>query len=213
MLRPTVLLGGVGGNPKDLGIKVSKTLFAPRLGAVYRLSDKSVFRAGYGITYNPLPFSRPLRGFYPLTLASQFNAADPYGWATTLEDGIPDVTAPDASTGRLALDPSYLMRTPAGDVSRSRLQSWNVSFERRLPWDVSVDVAYVGTAKNGGFTDIDANASDVPQGGRNSAPTARFSGEPSSRCESAAMRMPSDGIPKPLLFAGARPCSPLWSRT
>ena len=64
-------LGGVGGNPKDLGITVSKTLFAPRLGAVYRMNEKSVFRAGYGITYNPLPFSRPLRGFFPLTLASE----------------------------------------------------------------------------------------------------------------------------------------------
>ena len=62
------------------------------------------------------------------------------------------------------------MRTPAEDVSRARVQSWNVSFERRLPWDVSVDVAYVGTAKNGGFTDIDANASDVPGGGSASRP-------------------------------------------
>ena len=45
-----------------------------------------------------------------------------------------------------------------------------MSFERRLPWDVSVDMAYVGTAKNGGFTDIDANASDVPGGGAASRP-------------------------------------------
>ena len=30
----TVQLGGVGSNPKDLGIKVSKTLFAPRVGIV-----------------------------------------------------------------------------------------------------------------------------------------------------------------------------------
>ena len=62
------------------------------------------------------------------------------------------------------------MRTPAADVSRARIHSWNVSYERRLPWDVSVDVAYVGTAKNGGFTDIDANASDVPGGGSASRP-------------------------------------------
>ena len=149
---------------------MSKTLFAPRLGAIYRINDNNVFRAGYGITYNPLPFSRPLRGFFPLTLASQFNAEEPYGWATTFEEGIPDVVGPDLSSGRLDLPGSYLMRTPAGDVSRSRIHSWNVSFERRLPWDVSVDMAYVGTAKNGGFTDIDANASDVPGGGATSRP-------------------------------------------
>ncbi len=71
------------------------------------------------------------------------------------------------------------MRTPAADVSRSRIHSWNVSFERRLPWDLSVDIAYVGTAKNGGFTDIDANASDVPGGGSASRPLADIRGNQS----------------------------------
>jgi hypothetical protein len=179
VLRPTVLLGGLGNNPTDLGIKVSSTLFAPRLGAVYRLNENSVFRAGYGITYNPLPFSRPLRGFYPLTLAALYTAENPYGWQTTLADGIPDVTSPDESTGRLALTPDYLMRTPASDVSRSRIQSWNISFERRLRWDLSVDVAYVGTAKNGGFTDINANASDTPGGGSASQPLYSIRGNQS----------------------------------
>jgi hypothetical protein len=165
-----VLLGGLGNIPKDLGIKVSKTLFAPRLGTVYRLNDNTVFRTGYGITYNPLPFSRPLRGFYPLTLAADYFAADPYGWATTLDQGIPDVVGPNLSSGRIPLPNAYLMRSPAADVSRSRIHSWNVAFERRLPYQIAVDVAYVGTAKNGGFADIDANASDVPGGGVESQP-------------------------------------------
>ena len=65
------------------------------------------------------------------------------------------------------------MRTPKADVSRGRIQSWNVAVERRLPYDISVDVAYVGTAKNGGFADIDVNASDVPGGGAASQPFFR----------------------------------------
>jgi hypothetical protein len=183
-LRPTVQLGGVGGNPKDLGISVSSTLFAPRLGAIYRISDNDVFRTGYGVTYNPLPFSRPLRGFYPLTLATAYYADDPFGWTSggrdlTLQNGIPNVAGPDLSSGNLSLPNSYLMRTPMADVSRSRIHSWNVSYERRLPWDLSVDVAYVGTAKNGGFTDIDANASDVPGGGNASRPLASIRGNSS----------------------------------
>ena len=175
-LKPSVLLGGLGGNPKDLGISVSKTLFAPRLGAVYRIDEKSVFRTGYGVTFNPLPFSRPLRGFFPLTLASQENAEEPYGWVTTFEEGIADVVGPDLSSGRLALPDSYLMRTPAGDVSRARIHSWNVAYERQLAWDLSADIAYVGTAKNGGFTDIDANASDVLGGGATSRPLYNIRG-------------------------------------
>ena len=178
-LRPTVLLGGLGQVPTDLGVTVSKTLFAPRLGAVYRINNDNVFRTGYGVTYNPLPFSRPLRGFYPLTLASAFYSPDTFQWSTTLEQGIPNVTGPDLSSGRLALTPDYLMRTPAGDVSRSRIHSWNVSYERRLFYDLAVDVAYVGTAKNGGFTDIDANASDVMGGGNASRPLTAIRGNQS----------------------------------
>ena len=178
-LRPTVLLGGKGQVPTDLGVTVSKTLFAPRLGAVYRINNDNVFRTGYGVTYNPLPFSRPLRGFYPLTLASAYYSPDTYLWSTTLEQGIPNVEGPDLSSGQLALTPDYLMRTPAGDVSRSRIHSWNVSYERRLPYDLAVDVAYVGTAKNGGFTDIDANASDVIGGGNASRPLTSIRGNQS----------------------------------
>ena len=43
------------------------------VGAVYRINEETVVRTGYGITYNPLPFSRPLRGFYPLTISGDFN--------------------------------------------------------------------------------------------------------------------------------------------
>ncbi len=159
-----VQLGG------DLGIKTSKSLFAPRLGAVYRVTDRTVFRTGYGITYNPLPFSRPLRGFYPLTLAADYFATEPYGFVTTFDQGIPNIAGPDISPGVIPLPNEYLMRTPMADVSRSRIHSWNVAVERRLPYDIAVDVAYVGTAKNGGFADINANASDVPGGGAASQP-------------------------------------------
>src|SRR5262249_11074591 len=57
-----VLLGGLGGNPDDLGLTAGKNNFAPRIGMVYRMNERTVLRTGYGITYNPLPWSRPLRG-------------------------------------------------------------------------------------------------------------------------------------------------------
>src|SRR4029453_8472900 len=92
------------------------------------------------------------------------------------DGGIRDGVGPDLAPARLPLAPDLQMRTPAGDVSRSRLHSWNIAFERRLRWDLAVDVAYVGTAKNGGFTDIDANASDVPGGGSASRPLTSIRG-------------------------------------
>ena len=47
------MLGGLGGNPTDLGIKVSKTLFAPRLGAVYRINEDT--RVPHGLRHHLQP--------------------------------------------------------------------------------------------------------------------------------------------------------------
>ena len=73
-----VLLGGLGGNPEDLGIKVKHPHFLPRIGFAYRMGENNVIRGGYGITVSPLPFSRPLRGFYPLTIIQRFVGPNDY---------------------------------------------------------------------------------------------------------------------------------------
>jgi hypothetical protein len=172
---PEVVLGGVGGNPDDLGRKVSKGLFAPRVGLVYRINEDTVFRTGYGVTYNPLPFARPLRGFYPASIGALFQQNNTASWYGTLAQGIPAVVGPDTSSGRVQLPNTVDMRHPEEDLSRGSVQSWNVSLERRLPLDVSVDLGYVGTKGSDGFADLDINASDTPGGGNASRPLfARF---------------------------------------
>jgi len=159
-----VLLGGVGSNPQNLGIKVSKTLFAPRLGAAYRLNDKTVFRAGYGQTFDPIPWSRPLRGFYPLTIG--YTNSVPTNFSTfQLASGIPEIPLPDLSTGRVRLPPNTLMRFPdPNNVDRGRTQQYNVTVERQLPLDISLSAAYVGTRMDGGYSDLNLNYSE-PGGG------------------------------------------------
>ena len=63
------------------------------------------------------------------------------------------------------------MRTPKpGDIDRGTIQSWNVAYERRLPLDVAVDVAYVGTRGDGGYMILDINAPTVIGGGNASRP-------------------------------------------
>ena len=59
-----VLLGGIGQVPTDTGVEVSKRQFGPRIGIAYRLQQKWVLRAGFGISIDPYPFSRPLRDNY-----------------------------------------------------------------------------------------------------------------------------------------------------
>ena len=126
-----MLLGGVGNVPKDVGIKVSKTLFAPRLGVAYRINDKTVFRAGYGMTYDPIPWSRPLRGFYPLTIGfSQTAAVTGSNFdVVPARVGHPDHSAARHSApGVIPLPRNVQTRVPdPNNVDRGRTQQWNVT--------------------------------------------------------------------------------------
>jgi carboxypeptidase family protein/TonB-dependent receptor-like protein len=168
-----VLIGGRGGVPKNVGLEASKDNFAPRLGAIYRLNQETVVRAGYGVTYNAMGWARPMRGDlqYPITLATTFTQPLQFQWYGTLAQGIPAVLGPDQSTGRVALPNSVGMTTPEpGNVDRGRVQTWNAAIERRLPLDISVDVAYVGAKGTGGYAWIDLNLPTTLGGGAQSRP-------------------------------------------
>ncbi len=159
-----VLIGGRGGVPKDVGLNMKSLYFAPRLGTMYRLSENSVLRAGYGQTINPLPWSRPLRGSFPQDI--NFNqAADQFEWTTTLATGIPTVPLPDISSGRVKLPRGVFMRSPnPDDLDRAIIQQWNVAFERRLLGNISAEIAYVGTRTDEGYSDFNLNHGE-PGGG------------------------------------------------
>jgi hypothetical protein len=144
-----VYFGGLGNTPRDAGIQVSKTLFSPRLGVAYRISDKLVFRTGFGLNYDPLPFGRPLRGLYPATLTGSWVApVSTYGWYNSINEGIPDIPTPDVSKGQAVLPTNIDMgpRSPwGGMIHRGYIMSWNATLERRLPWDMVGSLGYVAT--------------------------------------------------------------------
>jgi outer membrane receptor protein involved in Fe transport len=170
-----VKLGGLGGNPKDLGIQVDKALFAPRLGLAYRINDNTVFRTGYGKTFNPLPWSRPMRGFYPATIA--YSDAGPLSFIPygPLANGIPGAPNPNIASGNILLPRNVDMRSPdPNDVKRGATQSWNVFLERRVALDISVSAGYVGTATNDGYADRNLNYAE--SGGNNNRKLAALAG-------------------------------------
>jgi hypothetical protein len=164
-----VTLGGIGGQPKNAGVQLQEWYLAPRVGAAYRLNENTVFRAGYGVTKNPLPWSRPMRGSYPFDINNNASATGTYDWVTTLSAGIPAVNLPDTSKGTVVLPRGVYIRSPnLTQVDRGTVQQWNVSFERRLPYDIAAEVAYVGTATDGGYADLNYNVG-VPGGGGTAA--------------------------------------------
>jgi len=159
------ILGGRGGQPKDVGIRMKTWYFVPRVGATYSLTEHSVVRGGYGQTINPIPWSRPMRGTFPYDVMWN-KTAEQFFWVTTLSEGIPPVPIPDYQSGKVKLPAGIAIRSPnPTDVNRATIQQWNVAFERRLPLGVVAEVAYVGTATDGGYADLNVNYGE-PAGGQ-----------------------------------------------
>jgi hypothetical protein len=175
-----VSIGGLGGVPQDVGIKMKTWYWVPRVGASYRIDDKNVVRAGYGLTYNPLAWSRPMRGSFPYDINNNATA-EQYRWVTTLSQGIPTIVVPDYNSGPVKLPAGVFMRSPnpgqncgtfptTGDplpcegLDRAKIQQWNIAFEHKLPMNVAVEVAYVGTRTDGGYADWNLNYGEPGKG-------------------------------------------------
>lgn len=188
-----VLVGGRGGIPQDVGVGYSKKLFAPRVGFAYQVSDSTVIRSGYGITYHSHPWgAQALRGWYPLTIVAVFAGVNGYQPVTTDPNyvaagipnqplggsvGIPPICCPDISKGRIPLPLSNDMGYPVANrqLHRGYIQSWNFIIERRLSAAMVASVGYVGTASVNGFAFLDINASQIPGSGNAGRPLfARF---------------------------------------
>lgn len=174
-----MIIGGRGNQPEDAGISVSKTLFAPRVGFAFRATDNTVIRSGYGITYNPMPLSRPLRGFYPLTIAQDFVAANNFTPFGSLSTGIPAFSGPDLSGGIVTPPNTVQVRSPYDQLQRGYIQSWNFILEHRLPGQLVVSAGYVGTSTVKGFGDREINAAEAGQGNAG-RPLARAFGRTAS---------------------------------
>jgi hypothetical protein len=164
VVNPTnlnVLVAGRGSNEQSNGMTAGLNNFAPRLGGIYRVNDNLVLRGGYGITYNAQPWARALRGDndYPVTVASTYQNADQFAAYAPIAQGIPLLVGPDASSGTVRLDNAAIVYTPEiGNVDRGIVQTWNAAVERRLPYEITVDVAYVGAKGSGGWAGLDINA-------------------------------------------------------
>ena len=153
----TMLLGGLGDVPDDVGIDLKTWYLAPRVGIMHRLTENQVLRAGYGRTVNPLPWSRPMRGSFPFDISLNASA-DQFAAIGTLSQGIPDVPVPDISSGRVKLPQGIFVRSPnPTDVDRGYIQQWNVAYEYRWPGDIATEFAYVGTRTDGGYADLNIN--------------------------------------------------------
>ncbi len=114
----------------------NKKDFAPRLGATYRLGERMVLRAGYGIYYNPNQMNTFtfLTNNPPLAAASTYTSdpanptlsfAEPTGGPVTV--AIPDVIS------------------PTRELPNARKDQWSFDIQRELATGMALDIGYVGS--------------------------------------------------------------------
>jgi hypothetical protein len=159
-------IGGVGSVPTDLGVEVSKRLFAPRIGLAYRIKPTFVVRAGYGITNDPYALARPLRTNYPILLNLNNDAVNGFQFVSRLEQGIPVATAPNLGSGIIPIPSNVSAVTLPDKFQRGYIQSWNLSLQKELKWGFTGEVAYIGTRQIRQLGFMELNYANV-NGGNN----------------------------------------------
>jgi hypothetical protein len=165
-----VEVGGVNGNPRNAGINVGYGFFAPRLGLNYRLTEKTVLRAGFGLTDDPDSY-RYLRDEYPEEVTPTYSGTgtgtvpvDPSNGnaPVTLATGIPIQASPNISGGFVSLPVSASTTTVVQNFRRGYIESWNIFAQRDIGHAWVANVGYVGTHSVRQQVGVSLNAAPLP---------------------------------------------------
>jgi hypothetical protein len=163
----SLVVAGEDGNPSNLGMQTDYTNFAPRLGLSYRFTEKTVIRAGFGISY--VPFVDNSYAYnYPIKTSTGYNNTPTYGPALNPVGGVinfvtgipatPTVTFPSngalvesAANGTIGLSNLLIPK----NFKNASVDSWNLAIEQALPKNMSLQIAYV--ANHGTRIDVAQN--------------------------------------------------------
>jgi Carboxypeptidase regulatory-like domain len=142
-----------GGEPVR---PLKKNNFGPRIGAVYRVTDKTIVSSGYGLVWIEMagittPFTTPT---FPFLQEATLRTLDNIAPAFLLSRG-PTVT-PIAPTPTAGLGQGVF--TVNGTLGSGYAQQWNVSVQRELTPNTVVEVSYLGSKISQiGIPDSNAN--------------------------------------------------------
>ena len=151
----SLVVAGIGGNPMNLGMIKKWHDFAPRVGVAYRISEHDVIRAGFGMSYQPYEDNTYAYNF-PVKQNNAFNSLGSYGPAiladgtpATFEKGFPPpLVATVPSNGIIPVNTPLLKSQSYFVIPKGYLdpyiESWNFTYERALPGQLSLAIGYVG---------------------------------------------------------------------
>jgi hypothetical protein len=152
-----LVIAGIGNNPSNMGLDTNYRYFAPRTGISYRVTDNTVIRAGFGMSYMPFSdnsyaYNYPVRSnnsYGVAPTASQFTPAVLGDGTTvaTFQAGFPaPVAVAVPSNGIIpvtqALKTQSFFVIPK-NFTNAYAESWNVAIQQALPYNMSMQIAYV----------------------------------------------------------------------
>jgi hypothetical protein len=172
----TLVIAGVGGNPSNLGMKTRYNYFAPRVGLAYRLTEKTVIRAGFGTSYTPFPDNTYAYNYPERSNNNYNNVGDGYavallpnGSPATFQQGFPapvPVSVPSSgilSAGGTLLSQSMFIINQ--NFKNPYTETWNFAIQQSLPQKFVLDIAYVGLHGVDTVANININNSMSTLGG------------------------------------------------
>ena len=130
--------------------------FAPRVGFAYQLDSKTVIRSAYGIFYDStfVQELQDMRKFWPYTIQQNFSAN---------QGVVPDLKITDP--GPSFSNTSAIGGWPQNPNNRTPYsEQWNLTVQRQLMDDMTVDIGYVGNAnkRQVGYDPINAALTPGP---------------------------------------------------
>jgi hypothetical protein len=141
------------GFPTDL-YNPDNNNFGPRLGAAFRITDKTVLRGGYGEYFWTMPLSQILQGSRtnaPLNLRYVNNFSNPtgtdplYALKNVPSEGVyVGKAAIDLATGSVAPGAQSFRAQDARGWKDGRAQSWHLTLEREVLPNTALRLSYIG---------------------------------------------------------------------
>jgi hypothetical protein len=136
---------GPGRNGQTRPQDTYKKAFGPRVGFAYSINDKTVFRGGYGIFYEPLKegsfADQDGLGFFNRQTITPTN-----GGPIQIDNGVTRIFpasgpfTPDGQNGS-----NGVILVPASSGRPADIQTWNLDIQRQITTNMVLSVAYVGS--------------------------------------------------------------------
>ena len=132
----------IPSNPPQRGYELTSPNhkdFAPRIGAAYRVTEKTVFRLGYGIYYNP----NQTNSFTFLSVNPPFAFSTSFS-ATA---GNPVITLSNPQPAALGNSPSSTPNiiSPAWHLPTETMHQWSADLQQGLWANGALDIGYLGS--------------------------------------------------------------------